>query len=595
MLQRARRAASPLLFALGLALVTPCSAAPDPVLASTRAQKILVINSYHWGFRHSDDQIEGMLSALRASTVRPEVYVEQMDVLRERRPFDDAAFLETIRTRLRGHRFDLVVEDEEAEGRLLGQLAMRVLRGEDPRRIPAVGAPVEAIFHYRHLVDLGIPDSALPTRSIIVGRPPNFLADHREVIVATVAVITVLLVALSAMLLNIRRRVRVEAMLRESEERFRFVLEGTSDGIWDWCPATGEIQVNPRFFTMLGYAVGAVRTNYDTWSALIHPDDWARTEPAVRTNLGPESPGFAVEFRMRRASGEWCPVLARGKAVAWDPQGNPTRVCGSHFDLTERHRAEEALRAKESERAKLDEELRARQLELQRLSRVSALSGMASGLAHELSQPLAAARYTLNGCRALAEKGQLTAADAARAMSEALLATERASRIVEQMSQRSARRLGGRSTIDVAELLRTSIRLLSLDPELAGVTVSTRIADDLPTIMADPVQIEQVVINVLRNAIEATRKAGASREVQIEAASNRSEVVVVVQDSGPGFTVESLQRAFEPFYSSKGDGMGLGFSISQDIVQRHGGRIHARNNPAGGAIVEFTLPLSGMR
>jgi PAS domain S-box-containing protein len=515
-LQRAGRAASLLVIALGLALVTPSSAATDPAPESTRAQRVLVINSYHWGFRHSDDQIDGMLSVLRTSTVRPEVYVEQMDVLRERRPFDDGAFLETIRTRLREHRFDLVVvlddaalafllryhalfegtpvlfsdvgefapetippglaitgvhervpveatkklarklrpnakqviifgndtgrltgaehahrtllayqdeipvhsyfdldadamvriaaqasaediiiplayafdangqwysydemsrrisavtraaqfdissnrvrngttlggvvEDEEAEGRLLGQLAMRVLHGEDPRGIPVVGAPVEAMFHYRHLVDLGIPDRALPARRIVVGRPPDFLADHREVVIATAAVIGVLLAALLAMLLNIRRRMRVEAMLRGSEERFRFVLEATSDGIWDWNPATGEILVNPRYFTMLGYAVGAIKSHHDAWSALIHPDDWARAERTVRTNLGPESQGFAVEFRMRRASGEWCPVLARGKAVAWDRQGSPTRVCGSHIDLTERHRAEEALRIRE--------------------------------------------------------------------------------------------------------------------------------------------------------------------------------------------------------------------------------------------------------
>jgi C4-dicarboxylate-specific signal transduction histidine kinase len=263
--------------------------------------------------------------------------------------------------------------------------------------------------------------------------------------------------------------------------------------------------------------------------------------------------------------------------------------------ISDRQRAEAALRSTESERARLHEELRARQQELERLSRVSALSGMASGLAHELSQPLAAARYTLIGCRALAESGQLTMADAAKAMGEALVATERASRIVEQMSQRSARRLGAQSTIDVAELLQSSIRLLSLDPELAGVTVSTRIAANLEQIVADPVQVEQVVINVLRNAIEATRKAGSRGEVQIEAASNASEVTLVFRDSGPGFTVESLQRAFEPFYSSKDDSMGLGLSISQDIIQRYGGRIHARNHPAGGAIVEFTLPLSAKR
>ena len=134
------------------------------------------------------------------------------------------------------------------------------------------------------------------------------------------------------------------ATLRENEERLRLALEGTTDGIWDWNLPTGKAWFSPRYYTMLGYAPGEFPGSYDSWRALLHPDDVAGAEAEIGAYLGGKGESYAAEFRCRTKDGRWRWILGRGKVVERDAAGNPLRLAGSHSDITERREAEEALR-----------------------------------------------------------------------------------------------------------------------------------------------------------------------------------------------------------------------------------------------------------
>jgi len=137
---------------------------------------------------------------------------------------------------------------------------------------------------------------------------------------------------------------QAEAALKQNEERLRFALEGTSDGIWDWDLKTGQTYFSPRYYTMLGYAPGAFPANFESWRGLLHPDDLAGAEAAVQAHLEGEESHFATEFRCRTQDGDWRWVLGRGKVVEWDADGQPTRIAGSHTDISARKEVENRLK-----------------------------------------------------------------------------------------------------------------------------------------------------------------------------------------------------------------------------------------------------------
>ncbi|MCQ1537554.1 PAS domain S-box protein [Methanocalculus taiwanensis] len=148
-------------------------------------------------------------------------------------------------------------------------------------------------------------------------------------------------------LTDITDRRRMEDSLRESEERYRLTLDATNDGIWDWDLATGNALLSPQWYMMLGYEPGEMPGSYETWRSLIHPDDIERSEAFIHSNIQEGKEGFQLEFRMRTKENGWKWILARGKVVSRDTEGNPLRLLGTHTDITGRKEAEEALRESE--------------------------------------------------------------------------------------------------------------------------------------------------------------------------------------------------------------------------------------------------------
>ncbi|HYY97396.1 MAG TPA: PAS domain S-box protein [Pyrinomonadaceae bacterium] len=243
------------------------------------------------------------------------------------------------------------------------------------------------------------------------------------------------------------------------------------------------------------------------------------------------------------------------------------------------------------ERKRAEEALRQTQAELTRMSRVMTVGELTSSIAHEINQPLAAIVMNGNAClRWLA----LDPPDVARARASAesiIRDGDRASQVISNIRAMLKKAPSEKSTLDVGELVREVIALTRHEVTRNKVILRTDLEPDLPHVSGDRIQLQQVMINLTVNAVEAMRGVkGGRRELLITAAKEGGGVRVAVSDTGGGFDPRDAERLFDAFYTTKSEGMGMGLAISRSIVEAHGGRLWAESNESGGATFHFTLP-----
>lgn len=246
-------------------------------------------------------------------------------------------------------------------------------------------------------------------------------------------------------------------------------------------------------------------------------------------------------------------------------------------DLTERHETQ----------AKLQE----LQANLFHVSRLSALGEMASNLAHELNQPLAAINNYLKGCqRLLQEDDGARAATIRDALDKAAAQALRAGEIIRRLRDFVARRESDKTIVKVSRLIEEASALALVGARELGVRVHRRIDPQVQSVLADGIQIQQVLVNLFRNALEAMQ-ASPRRELDVKVIPKDNAMAeFIISDTGPGIAPEILPRLFQAFVTTKETGMGVGLSISKTIIEAHGGHLWVEPNPAGGTIFRFTLP-----
>ncbi|MFP4682944.1 MAG: ATP-binding protein [Ectothiorhodospira sp.] len=244
-----------------------------------------------------------------------------------------------------------------------------------------------------------------------------------------------------------------------------------------------------------------------------------------------------------------------------------------------------ALRAeRETERARARRHLD----DLARASRLSTLGSLASGLAHELNQPLCAVSSYAQASRRLLARGRM--GDLADTLVRLEAGTHRAAETVRQMRAFAAGQAPPRQTLDPEALVRDVEALLRPEMQRRGVRLVVEFPGDTPTPQGAPLQVQQVLMNLLHNAMEAA-EGGHPSEVRLIVSREETSLAFTVRDTGPGIPPERLERLFEPFATWKSGGLGLGLSISRDLAEAHGGRLTAHNAPQGGAVFRFELPL----
>jgi C4-dicarboxylate-specific signal transduction histidine kinase len=254
-------------------------------------------------------------------------------------------------------------------------------------------------------------------------------------------------------------------------------------------------------------------------------------------------------------------------------------VC-TMMDVTERKKAEEAREA-----------LRQAQTDLARVSRVTTMGELTASLAHEVNQPIAAASTNANTClRWLA--GDTPNIEEARAAAMRIVKdVKRAGEIISRVRQLFQKGTSQRELVDVNEIIREMIVLLRGETTRYNILVATDLAAGLSRFMADRVQLQQVLMNLMINSIEAMKDATGPRELYVKSQSAEgSQLVVSVSDTGVGLPPQHADQIFDPFFTTKGDGTGMGLRISRSIIESHGGRLWASDNSSHGASFHFTLP-----
>jgi two-component system sensor kinase FixL len=277
----------------------------------------------------------------------------------------------------------------------------------------------------------------------------------------------------------------------------------------------------------------------------------------------------------RRKDGSTFPMeLSVGEAT----QSGQRLFTGFVRDLTERQRNERRLH-----------ELQDRLLHV---ARVRSMGQMAAALAHELNQPLTATANYIRAAQRLLGAESLNLERVRQAMDYAVEQTRRSGEIIRRLRAFVARGEVARRPENVTKLVEEASALALVGIKESGVKVLITMDPDLPDVSVDRVQIQQVLLNLIRNAMEAMQDS-PRRELKIAASARGSEAVVVeVGDTGPGIAPEIADRLFQPFVTTKTDGMGIGLSVCRTIVEAHGGQLSTEPNPDGGSVFRFTLPAS---
>ncbi len=368
--------------------------------------------------------------------------------------------------------------------------------------------------------------------------------------------------------------------LRESERRFSLVTRATGVGLWISEQGVEQLWASETWRAIFGYGPGEPVLRADLPSR-IHADE-RETVTAGFSHALEEGQSYEAEFRLCLPDGSLRWVSARGQAER--TADGLALMRGAAFDITARKSAELALEHK--------------QQQLIHLARVSMLGELAGALAHELNQPLTAilsnAQAALRFLRRDAgEAGEVTE-EVIEILQDIVDEDKHAGAVIRRL--RTLLRPGETSAqyIDVNALVREASRLVRSELRQRGVELRTELAEALPDAVADPVQLQQVLINLLVNAGDAMAQCPAGeRLVVIGTALQDGALRVSVRDAGSGLAPAVQAHIFDPFFTTKPQGMGLGLSICRTIIEANGGSLSAANNPGRGAVFSFTVPLAG--
>jgi PAS domain S-box-containing protein len=373
---------------------------------------------------------------------------------------------------------------------------------------------------------------------------------------------------------NAVARQRADVDLRESEGRFRQMTDGAPVMVWMAGPDGLCTYFNKPWLDFTGrpleHELG------DGWSEGVHPDDRPRCLETYRRAFAARQ-DFRMEYRLRRADGEYRWVLDTG-LPRFESDGRFEGYIGSAIDVTDQKRAE----AKE---AYLREQLA-------RAGRVTLLGELAASIAHEVNQPLCAIVSNAASAQRMLGRGWLDAEAVREALQDISQDARRASAVIAHIRASLQKGPAPRAPVDVNDLLREGAGLARGRVARAGLAVKLDLAAQLPPVLGDRVQLQQVVLNLLSNAADATEGAGEGRRELVvrSAADGAGRVSVAVQDAGTGIAPEDVERVFDALFTTKAGGMGMGLAICRSIVEAHGGEITARPNAGPGATFQLTLP-----
>ena len=361
--------------------------------------------------------------------------------------------------------------------------------------------------------------------------------------------------------------------LRQREQKFREAIESIPAMAFTAQPDGSRTFVNRRWVEYTGLPTDhAAGTG---WHAVIHPDDLKRVLEKWR---GAVASGERMEYeaRGRGANGEYRWFLVRAVPVR-DQRGSIRQWCGVMLDIEDRKRAEQ-----DRERLRTD---------LAHMNRMSIMGELSASLSHELKQPIAAAITSANAALRWLQRDQPNVERACETTARIIRDGTRATDIIDRLRTLYKKAPPKRELVDVNELVSELVGLLRGEATLHAVSVRTDLAAEVPKITADRVQIQQVLMNLMLNGIEAMKETGGVLTVKTQL-SQDCRLLISVSDTGVGLPAEQAEQIFNAFFTTKPQGSGMGLAISRTIVESHGGRLWASANDGRGATFHFTLPVA---
>ncbi len=475
--------------------------------------------------------------------------------------------------------------DIDDVSRSTANAAIRILAGAPPRSVIVPPQPPgHPVFDWRELQRWGIPESRLPAGSVVRYRDPSLWQQHRSTVLSAVGVLALQSLLIVGLLYQRRARRRAEiesrrseAELRESEERLRLAAEAAHLGIWVRDLTRNDIWATDSWRALFGFAKSE-RLDLNGVLRRVHPDDRETVQRTLARAL--EGDGrYEIDYRVVLPGGQIRSIASRGRAQ-FNGAGTPILVRGVSLDVTERRKTER--------------EAQLLRQEVAHVGRVSMMGQLASALAHEINQPLGAILRNAEAAELFMQSASPDLDEVRAILADVIKDDRRAGAVIDRMRALLKRHELEVIRLDVGDVIGDVVTLMRADAVSRHVKLDVDIADDLRPVRGDRVHLQQVLLNLVLNGMDAVNEANQEdRRVTVTARPNGARIVeVAVGDTGPGIPADRLANVFDPFFSTKPNGMGMGLPISRTIVEAHGGQLWAENNHGRGATLRFTLPIA---
>ncbi|MFY9328673.1 MAG: ATP-binding protein, partial [Georgfuchsia sp.] len=421
----------------------------------------------------------------------------------------------------------------------------------------------------------GIDENALPQGSVVKYRQPSFWEAYRGRIVAAIVVVLLQAVLIALLLVERRLRRQTASELLDSEKRMNLAANAAGLGMWLWNIGRDEIWATPQARALYGVGESEL-IDFDRFLSTLHSADQEAMKKAVETALNSIA-DFETQYRVIHPDGELRWILVKGQ-VESDEAGQPTAIVGVSIDITSRKLAEQAAEQHRNE--------------MVRMARVGLVGQLSGSIAHELNQPLSAILANTQAAQRLLAREPVDWHEIGEILKDIVEDDQRAVEVIQRLRLLFNRGESQRQPLHTNELVRDALKLAHNDIVTEQVSLSTELADDLPSVVADWVQLQQVLLNLIVNACEAmAEKETTMRKLTVRTWRDGGEVIIEVADTGKGVDAEVEARLFESFFTTKSNGMGMGLAISRSIIEAHGGRLTLANNSVRGAAFRISLPI----
>ena len=447
------------------------------------------------------------------------------------------------------------------------EAAVKIFSGIPAGEIPIVQLPLsDPVYDWRELQRWSIPETRLPAHSSIRFRQPTLWEEHKTLVLSVLGVFAIQSL-LIAFILSARRNAR------ESEASLSLAADAAEIGLWRRSANNDKLFVSSQLRRILGLP-SASDVDMFLVNKRLHPEDRDRVVESIEraADLGNS---FSMQHRIVRPDGEVRWVQSHGRAIPGATrQGYGTH--GALIDITDRL---ETIAREELQRQ-----------ELAHLSRVSSLGVLSGAIAHELNQPLSIILSNAQAAEYLLESEEPDLEELRAMLADIVKEDSRAGNVIKRLRSLLQRGERVQERIDVNVNIRDVLRIMNGDLIRRGVELHESLETNLPQVLLEGVHLQQVLINIILNACDAMEENKSdSRQLLVESFQNSEEIRIAVHDRGTGLP-EDPEELFQPFHSTKPEGLGLGLPICRTLVSAHGGRLWAEPNPEGGAIFIIALP-----